>query len=62
MIAKHTTGRGTVDIDGSGLPTPRRRTLASGILPSARSMLPALVSNAGSRDMGSPSRIPQLDE
>jgi len=26
----------------SGLPMPRRRTLATGILPSARSMLPAL--------------------
>jgi hypothetical protein len=31
---------------------PRRRTFASGILPS-------LAANAGSRDMGSPSQMPQ---
>jgi len=58
--------------DGSGLPTPRRRTFATGILPFAHSMLTALrhpayadqsaetdrcPSNAGSRDMGSPSRM-----
>ena len=46
----------------SGLPVPRRRTLAAGILPAASSVIPLLrhrgcaeESNAGYRDTGSPS-------
>jgi len=60
---------------GSGLPMPHGRTLAPGILPSARSMPAALSAsclrrpirfadrcpaNAGFRGTGSPSRIPLL--
>ena len=45
---------------------PRRRTFAEGILPSALSLpaalsasMPPLAANAGSRGMGSPSRVDQ---